>query len=102
MILIPIETKNHAEDMLLVILDKSNIERIQRADPAEIHIRDIVGKTLVNPTVMICCEEPTPATMKIMNSGDIVGIIHHLSRGFEFRPDKGDNDDGPRRLFELN
>ena len=58
MLMLPIQTPNHANDALIVILDDDNLARMAKADPAEINLRE-TGRTLVNPIILICHEPPT-------------------------------------------
>ena len=95
MLMIPIQTPNHTEDMLIVVLDGGNLERMAHADPAEVQLRTC-GKTLVNPAILICHEEDSPELARLLQQRDIHAIVKFLQRGFEFRPDKGDHDNGRR------
>ena len=101
MLILPVETKGHRKDAIIVVLDNDNLSRMAEADPVEIDMRK-TGKTLVNPIVLICHEEPTPEFMQIINGGDLNKIIAHLQRGWKFRPEKGDHDRGPESLKDSN
>jgi hypothetical protein len=101
MILIPIATEGHRNDALIVIINKSNVERMKRADPAEIKLKELTGN-LVSPVIMIAYEDSSPQLAKLIQSGDIKGIVKFLQRGWAFKPDKGDNDRGPESIKNLN
>lgn len=100
MILLPIETEGHKEDAVIIVLDPSQIERLNMADPAEVVLRQ-TGKHLVNPTIQICLERPSKEWTRILQSGDLKAILKFLGRGFKFRPDKGDHDRGPESLRDM-
>lgn len=100
MILIPIQSPDHKEDALVIILDATNIDRMNVADHAEILLREC-GRNLVNPAILLCYEEPTPKMMGFVNSRDVKGLIKYLRRGFEFCPEKGDHDNGPRKIGDM-
>lgn len=100
MLMLPIETPGHIADALVVILDDANIERMRAADPAEVPLRKS-GFNLVNPTVLVCHEKPTPELTRLLNSKDVSAIISYLQRGWKFRPEKGDHDRGPERFGSL-
>jgi hypothetical protein len=96
MIVLPIETRCHKDDVLIIVLDGTSVERMKRADPAEVNVRGAAN--LVNPRVLVCLEEPSAEFMCLVNGRDVRAILRHLSRGFEFRPDLGDHDDGPKPI----
>ena len=68
-----------------------------KADPAEINLRE-TGRTLVNPIILICHEPPTDELIALLKTGDVPKIVKHLQRGWDFRPDRGDHDNGPQKL----
>lgn len=101
MLCIPITTPGNQNDIVIVILDDTSIERMAKADPAQVVTR--VGfKKLVNPSILICHEKATPELMRLVNAGDLPKLFEFLQRGFEFRPDQGDHDNGPQKLYEGN
>lgn len=97
MLILPIETPNHAADALVIVLGDDSLERMAEADPAEVILRQS-GRTLVNPTVLVCHKKESPEFTRLLQSRDLPKILDHLRRGFRFRPEKGDHDHGPRRL----
>lgn len=97
-LILPIETISHTSDVLIVVLEDDNLERMAKADPAEIKLTE-TGRTLVNPRILLCHEKVTPELIKILKTKDVRVICEYLQRGFEFRPDKGDHDDGPQKMF---
>lgn len=101
MLLIPIETVNHTEDALIVVLGASNVERMRAADPAEIVLRQ-TGRTLVNPTILLCYEDESPELARLLAARDVDAVVRHLRRGFRYRPDRGDHDRGPEPLAGSN
>lgn len=98
MLILPIETIGNTADMLIVILEPDNVERMAKADPAEIKLAE-TGKRLVNPKILICSETVTPELIKILKTKDVGLICEHLQRGLQFRPDLGDHDNGPQKAF---
>lgn len=101
MLILPIETENHEADTLLVVLRPDNIKRMETADPAVIKTTQC-GKNLVNPTVIICYEENVAELNRLIHGGNLSRIMKHLQRGWKFRPEQGDNDDGPQSIMESN
>lgn len=101
MLMIPIQSKNHDNDMLIVIIDDNNVARMKTADPPEVVLKDC-GKILINPRILICHENDSPELTRILQNRDIEKIVQYLERGFEFRPDKGDHDNGPQSIVGTN
>ena len=101
MIMIPIETDLHRKDALIIVLGADNLEHMKAADPAEIDIRGS-GKRLVNPIVLLCYEESSPALNRLVQGGNVDALIKYLQRGWAFRPDKGDHDRGPESIGSHN
>jgi len=95
MFMIPVESIGHTRDLLVVILDDTSLARMAKADPAEIILQEC-GKTLVNPRILLCHENPSHELRAILSTRDPKIIEEHLRRGFEFRPDLGDHDNGPQ------
>lgn len=101
MIVLPIETPNHADDVLIIVLGDDSLERMARADPAEVKCKEL-GRNLINPRVVICHEKDSPEFARLLQARNLSKICEFLSRGFAFRPDKGDHDRGPTPLNRLN
>ena len=99
MLTIPIESTDHRNDVLIVILDSDNLIRMGQADPAEVKCKEL-GKKLINPSVLICHEPATQELMRVVNTRDLKKIVAYLQRGFQFQPDRGDNDDPPKVLVK--
>lgn len=104
MLILPIQSKGHLNDLLVIVFDQGDIERMRKGDPAQIKMLDIkrVGKDLMNPTVIVCYEQDQTKLTQLINKGDIVAVLEYLQRGFEFRPDLGDHDRGPEGLEKSN
>ncbi len=101
MIALPIVTSGHKSDLLLIILDDASIGRMAKADPAVVEMSRLPEK-LVNPVVVICHEHDSKELTDLINSNDIEGIFEFVRRGFAFRPDLGDHDNGPQKLSDSN
>jgi hypothetical protein len=101
MLVIPLQTKDNARDAVFVVLDPEQLPRLEQGDPADIVLRQ-TGNRLVNPTVVICLEKPTPEFNRLVQSGDIRALIAYLQRGWKFRPELGDHDRGPESVFQSN
>lgn len=99
MLALPIESTDHKNDAIILILGPENLERMKTGDPAEF-IAKQSGKHLVNPKLLICYEEPSPQLTQLLQGGDLRKIIEYLQRGWKFRPEIGDHDNGPQKLSD--
>lgn len=97
MLIVPVESPDHTEDALLIVLDDANLARMAVADPAEVVLRDS-GRMLVNPTVLVCHQNSTPEFARLLQARNFGAIVKYLQRGWQFRPDKGDHDRGPESI----
>jgi hypothetical protein len=100
MLILPVQTPDHKDDALIVVLGPDNLERMKEGDPAEVQLSQIrgAGKDLVDPAILLCYEEPSPALNQLIQRGNLSAILKHLQRGWKFRPQAGDHDRGPERL----
>ncbi len=101
MLMIPMQTFDHKQDALIVVIGPDNLARMKNGDPAEAELRRS-GKNLVNPTILLCYEEPSPELNRLVQAGDLKRLIKFLQRGWEFQPERGDHDRGPESIFEGN
>lgn len=103
MIVVPIESKDHMSDALIIVLDCTQVERMGHADPAEVVLSQF-GRTLVNPIIMIAHERSdNPDLTRICQQvaaklKSPLALAEYLQRGRQFRPDLGDHDNGPRKI----
>jgi hypothetical protein len=101
MLMIPIQTPGNREDALVIVLDDANIERMKKADPAEIPLPGC-GKHLVNPQILVAYEKDHATLNRFIQRNDLAGLIEHIQRGFTFQPEKGDHDRGPESIHGTN
>jgi len=92
---IPIQI-NSSEYDLFILLEPFNIERIQQYDPAEI-VCSCLGPRWINLRlsrirITYMKAEDAPVIARLAETRDIRGLTQYLARGFEFRPDLGDED----------
>jgi hypothetical protein len=95
MLAIPLQVDAACYDLFVVMKDE-NIDRLKRYDPAE-----IVGKNLGMPwqvlrirniVILYATYEETQRLVSLTNKEDVVKQLKELSRGWAYRPDRGDND----------
>jgi hypothetical protein len=89
MICIPIATLDHKNDLVIVIVNKGNLDRMAKSDPCEIKLKR-VGYDLVNPTILFCHEEDDPELTRLLHMKDLPGIYDYVMRGWTVREDLGD------------
>jgi hypothetical protein len=100
---------SETEYSILITLEPTNIERIQRYDPgviqhaeiiamvpklASLKLRDIIIGFIADDDELIKFRE-------ITDSKGLFAGLSFLNRGFEMRPDLGDHDNGPTRVINL-
>ena len=96
MLAIPI--KQAGREWLILVMDQNNLDRLQKADPMEF---DVGATGLKSPTILIAFERDQAAVARFIQTADLGGLIKHLQRVWEFRPDLGDHDRGPESIKDL-
>ena len=96
MLVIPVPIDNELMD-LWVILRAGTIRRITRYDPVHIaHARMSETFTDARPIRDVIITYATPDDLAVITpllaAGDLPEALQYLSRGFQNRPDKGDDD----------
>jgi hypothetical protein len=97
-IFIPVESRGHTKDALIVIIDAPDFERLKVANPMECFTGQL-GVYLVNPQMpqmLICYEEMNAELEMLLRDGNVNAIVRHLQRGWKFESDAGKP--GPERL----
>lgn len=102
MLMIPLKTSATSFD-LFVILEDENIERLKEHDPAEI-LPGNCGPAfngLGLRSVQICYLSPgeVEEAVDLLRDGQINEVIKRLLKGWRFRPEHGDHDQGPQRFL---
>jgi hypothetical protein len=102
MIVLPLQI-NQKQYSLFVILEKENVDRIRfHHDPAEIVMEKLPSPwtaELSLKDIVICyvSETDLPRFMDLSKTNPIAAL-RFLSRGFAFRPDRGDDDESYESL----
>ena len=99
MLVVPVKRAN-GRDEVIIVLDKTNIERMKEADP--VILEQLGPYVLFNPKVTICYEDQSPELTRLVHGRDLNGLVEFLTRGFKFRPERGDHDRGPEDISGLN
>lgn len=101
MMVLPLQI-SETEYSTVVILEDENIERIKQHDPAEVHTKLLIDQFSSRElkSVMIAYVSPSEKDelVTFLKQGDLSKALTMLSRGFQFRPDKGDNDNPYERV----
>lgn len=95
MMAIPLKV-NEAEMDLFVILQPENIERLIKYDPAEL-VKHKMGQyaelSIRNIVITFANDSDVATVMPMLQNGDVTSALKHLTRGWVFRPQEGDNDE---------
>jgi hypothetical protein len=95
MLVIPFQL-NAEEFSVFVVLEDENLERMKANDPAQVNVWKM-GEPYARLTLRdVIIASPTAAdvatALQMARSGSPAAAMEYLSRGFKFRPDKGDSD----------
>jgi hypothetical protein len=86
----------------MIILQDGNIERMRAYDPVEVPLSmlpsNYAGLRLKDVTVTYATDEDIKEMERLAQQGEIRDALRYLTRGFRFRPDRGDHDDPPSHL----
>lgn len=98
MLMIPVLNKGRVD--LLIVLEDDNIERIKQYDPAEVKWSQIPWPDVRPRTIGIgyATAEEIKKIHKLAEEGKPQEAIKLVTRGFKFRPERGDHDFGPISL----
>ncbi len=81
---------------VLVVLQADNIERIREYDPAVVTINSFGepwnGMKLADVSITFATAEDEKEAFRLCREGMILEAVRFLTRGFRYRPDKGDKD----------
>lgn len=104
MLVIPFDVPgtNHKQYSVFVVLQDENWSRMTQYDPAEVPIARLgmpwVTKTLKDVVIGYANATDLAEVQRHVTAGEPMKALRHLSRGFAFRPDRGDHDRGPERV----
>lgn len=94
MLAIPLQCDPLSYD-LFIVLEDENIERIKAYDPGEMitsNLADVWQKLKVRNIILLYAT--TEEAQRIGGAAsleDVIAQLKNLSRGFKYRPDKGDS-----------
>lgn len=102
MIVIPFAI-SETEFSILIGLDEKSIERIRNYDPAAVIMSHIAhggfrDKKLKDISITFASEDDIAHILPLVNNNKTLEALQYLTRGFVFRPDKGDYDGPPLNL----
>lgn len=104
MYVIPFQVSETTYSIMVVLLDE-NIERIKQRDPAEVTMKSLgsLWESLKLKDIIITytTEAEMAQMMQLCATGRTPEALRRLTRGFVFRPDKGDHD-GPYLSMKPN
>ncbi len=102
MIVIPFFV-SETEYSIYVGFDDEGIKRLQAYDPGELALQKLskpwTDMQLRDVLIGYCTAADMEECMQVMRrEGDVKVILRHLSRGWRYRPELGDNDGPPSSL----
>ena len=88
MLLIPINTEEST--LILVVLEKDNLDRMKQADPITMSYSDIKDMVDIrhpnNYHLVVAYEENTEYLISLIKDGKISVALKYLNRGYNFIP----------------
>lgn len=95
MLTIPMVVNEQCYDLFIILLD-DNVDRIKSYDPAEVVTANLSGpfvnRHVRTVVIMYANEKDVQEVMALCRAGTPNKALKYLSRGFQFRPEKGDSD----------
>ena len=95
MMLIPYAV-NESQFDVFIVLEPDNVDRIVNQDPGELDLRKLgtnwAGITLRKIFIGYADAATRSQIERRFQEGDLQGALAWLSRGWQFRPEAGDND----------
>lgn len=83
---------------LFIILREDNLTQIKRYDPAEVTTLSLpiecLSRKVNNIVIMYATDTDLKLVEALCERGNVQGALRHLSRGFTWRPNKGDGSAG--------
>jgi len=87
---------------VMIVLQDGNIDRMRAYDPVEIPLSmmgpTFAGLELRDVTVTYATDADLREVERLAQQGEIRDALRYLTRGFRFRPDRGDHDGPPSTL----
>lgn len=103
MMIVPFQISK-TEYSIVVLLENDNMERIREHDPAEITIKKLPPEwtRLKLNAVLITYLGPEEKDrfLALCDDDRVQQALRFATRGWRYRPDQGDHDHGPERVFE--
>lgn len=100
MIVIPFSIKQGMYSLMFV-LEQDSIDRIKEYDPAQINLQDLTEpfRSMKLDEIHITFGNKEDMAFVMSQEQGVEGlkkVLQHLTRGWKFRPELGDNDSGPQ------
>ena len=93
MIVATVDLANPDRTVLVVVIEKENFDRMQKADPITLESRQQGGKVMPmirypeNLSILIAYEEDQPELYRIAQAGDLGKLLTFLERNREWKPE---------------
>ena len=104
MIVASVDLPNPNRTVLLVIIEKENLDRMRKADPITLESRQQGGKVMPkirypeNLSLLIAYEEDETELYRIAKDGDLIQLVAFLERSRTWQADV----DGADKVFTLH
>ena len=96
MMILPLRLKDSDTYTLFVVLVDENVERLKAYDPAEVTLEKMGPEwsalRLKDVVLLYATPEEAKKIAAVQKPDEVVSMIRHLSRGWQFKPSVGDHD----------
>jgi hypothetical protein len=97
MLLLPVQT-SPTSYTLFIVLEDTNLERLREHDPAQVELSKMTppwpSLHLDDFVIAYAAVEEVKLFKELVQADRVGDAVGMLSRGFRFRPDKGDHESG--------
>lgn len=104
MIVATIDLPSPDRTVLVMIIEKDNLDRMRVADPITLESRAMGGHVMPkirhpeNLSLLVAYEEDDVELYKLARAGDMIELLRYLERGRKWKPEM----DGKENMFRLH
>jgi hypothetical protein len=104
MIIATVDLPNPDRTILVMIIEKDNLDRMRVGDPITLESRAMGGHVMPkvrypeNLSLLVAYEEDDVELYKLARNGDMLALLRYLERGRTWKPDV----DGKKNMFHLH
>lgn len=104
MIITAVDLPNPDRTILVIVIEKDNLDRMKVADPITLESRSMGGHVMPkirhpeNLSLLVAYEEDEVELYKLARAGDLLGLLRYVERGRMWKPEV----DGKENIVALH